>query len=233
MPRVQLAGQVVLPMAVAEGLGALGGDFGVLDRSQRWWHRRRRRQGRRQRGGRRRWSLRAATGVAVVWEGPGPAAGSRGGSGNAAGTGNTGGSSNAGGSSAGGSSSVGGSSNGGSSGNAGGGAGRGGMGGAAAAPNIGQGSAFPNGIGTGWNWATGVGGTRRRALRAMRHSGDRPHHVRSRQSGGRRGRFCKPGRGRLLLLVRDRRAGAHAFLCVRSARRRRLFARRNQARRRG
>ena len=155
MPRVQLAGQVVLPMAVAEGLGALGGDFGVLDRSQRWWHRRRRRQGRRQRGvggGGRLGGNGGSSGVG----GAGTGGGIAGGSGNAAGTGNTGGSSNAGGSSAGGSSSVGGSSNGGSSGNAGGGAGRGGMGGAAAAPNIGQGSAFPNGIGTGWNWATGV-----------------------------------------------------------------------------
>jgi WD40 repeat protein len=72
--------------------------------------------------------------------GTGAGGGIAGGSGNAAGAGNTGGNS-----------SAGGSSNSGGSGNA-----AGGMGGAAASPNIGQGSAFPNGIGTGWNWTTGV-----------------------------------------------------------------------------
>ncbi len=88
--------------------------------------------------------------------------GTAGGSGNAAGAGNTGGSTsaggtgNVGGSSSGGSSGAGGSANVGGSGNAGGAVGNGAVGGTTAPVTIGQGSAFPNGIGTDWNWTTGV-----------------------------------------------------------------------------
>jgi WD40 repeat protein len=76
-------------------------------------------------------------GVGGIAGASGNAAG--GGSGNAGGSANAGGSINVGG-----------------GGNAGGGAGNGGMGGTGGTGVLGRGSAFPNGIGTDWNWKTGI-----------------------------------------------------------------------------